>query len=168
MANVLINADLVRQSNLAQLPLFSGDAKDQFTAEQWIQRVNRAWVTFDWDADHTATFIYNALCGNALLWYDSLHRTGINREDWDHFRTAFLESWSAVRTTHTATVNLSDLKQGQNEPVTAFYPQVVKAIDDLEALVPGLAFPLPNQVWPQAVLDVAGFAALPKTVPPRG
>ena len=161
MADVLLNADLVRQSNLAQLPLFSGDAKDQFTAEQWIQRVNRARVTSNWDADHTATFIYNALRGNALLWYDSLRRTGIDRDDWDQFRTAFLESWSAVRTTRTATVNLSDLKQGQNEPVTAFYPRVVKAIDDLEALVPGLAFPLPNPVWPQVFIDVGGFAALP-------
>ena len=161
MANVLVNADLVRQSNLAQLPTFSGDPKDLFTAEQWIERVDRARIASDWDAVHTSTFIYNALRGNALLWYDSLRRTGIDRDDWDQFRIAFLESWSAVRTTRTATVNLSDLKQGQNEPVTAFYPRVVKAIDDLEALIPGLAFPLPNPVWPQAVLDVAGFVALP-------
>ena len=74
---------------------------------------------------------------------------------------AFLESWSAVCSTRTATVNLSELKQGQNEPVTALYPWVVKAIDDLKALIPGLAFPLPNPVWPQAILDVTGFVALP-------
>jgi hypothetical protein len=162
MANVLLNADLVRQSNLAQLPLFSGDSKDLFTAEQWIERVNRARITSAWDEDHTNTFIYNALRGNALLWYDSLRRTGINRDDWDQFRAAFLESWSAVRTTRTATVNLSDLKQGQNEPVTAFYPRVVKAVDDLEALIPGLAFPLPDPAWPQAFTDIGAFAALPQ------
>ena len=161
MAEVLINADLVCQSNLAQLPLFSGNPKDLFTAEQWIERVDRARTTSNWDPAHTNTFIYNALRGNALLWYDSLRRTGIDRDDWNQFRTAFLESWSAVRTTRTATVNLSDLKQGQNEPVTAFYPRVIKAVDNLEALIPGLAFPLPNPVWPQAFLDVGGFAALP-------
>ena len=57
MTNVLINADLVCQSNLTQLPLFSGDPKDQFTAEQWIQGVNHARVTSDWDVNQTATFI---------------------------------------------------------------------------------------------------------------
>ena len=129
MANVNANVELLRQSELAKLPLFSGDGKDQFTAEQWIERVSRARTTSAWTPDQTNTFVYNALRGNALLWYDSLRRTGINRDAWDEFRPAFLESWSTVRTTRTATVNLADLKQGQSEAVTTFYPRVVKAVD---------------------------------------
>jgi hypothetical protein len=161
MADVLNNADLARQADLAKLPVFSGDPKDQFSAEHWIERIQRAKTSSGWTDDQTNTFIYNALRGNALLWYDSLRRTGINRDDWAQFRTAFLESWSTVRTTRTATVNLADLKQGQNESVTAFYPRVVKAIDDLEALVPGNAFPMPATIWPQAFTDVAAFMNIP-------
>ena len=161
MANVNANVELLRQSELAKLPLFAGDGKDQFTAEQWIERVSRARTTSNWTPDQTNTFVYNALRGTALLWYDSLRRTGIDRDDWDQFRPAFLESWSTVRTTRTATVNLADLKQGQTEAVTVFYPRVVKAVDDLEALVPNAAFPLPPLIWPQAMLDNAAFVAIP-------
>jgi hypothetical protein len=160
MANVNANVELLRQSELAKLPLFAGDGKDQFTAEQWIERVSRARTASAWTAVQTSTFVYNALRGTALLWYDSLRRTGIDRDDWDQFRAAFLESWSTVRTTRTATVNLADLKQGQNEAVTAFYPRVVKAVDDLEALVPGTAFPLPATVWPDAFTGVDAFMAI--------
>ena len=164
MANVNANVELLRQSELAKLPLFSGDGKDQFTAEQWIERVSRARTTSAWTPDQTNTFVYNALRGNALLWYDSLRRTGINRDVWDEFRPAFLESWSTVRTTRTATVNLADLKQGQSEAVTTFYPRVVKAVDDLEALVTNGVFPLPAVVWPDAVNNVPEFVALPVAV----
>jgi hypothetical protein len=145
---------------LAKLPLFAGDGKDQFTAEQWIERVSRACTASAWTAVQTSTFVYNAFRGTALLWYDSLRRTGINRDDRDQFRAAFLESWSTVRTTRTATVNLADLKQGQNEAVTAFYPRVVKAVDDLEALVPGNAFPLPATIWPDTFTGVDAFMAI--------
>ncbi len=67
MANVNANVELLRQSELAKLPLFSGDGKDQFTAEQWIERVSRARTTSAWTPDQTNTFVYNALRGNALL-----------------------------------------------------------------------------------------------------
>jgi hypothetical protein len=160
-ADLVLNADIARQSDLAKLPLFSGESKDQFTAEQWIDRIDRAQRASNWTPDQTNTFIYNALRGNALLWYDSLPRTGINRENWNEFRTAFLESWSTVRTTRTATVQLADLKQGQNEPVNTFYPRVVRAIDDLEALIPGHAFPPPAQPWPQEFRDIAAFGNIP-------
>jgi hypothetical protein len=31
------NVENLRQSDLAKLPLYSGDVKDQFTAKQWIE-----------------------------------------------------------------------------------------------------------------------------------
>lgn len=161
MADIAANVEVIRQSELAKLPIFSGDAKDQFTAEQWIERIGRAIRASGWDDDQTMAFVFNALRGNALLWYDSLRRTGVNRDDWAQFRTAFLESWSTTRTARTTTVNLADLRQGQNETVNCFYPRVVKAVDDLEALVPNLAFPIPAAPWPEAFTGVAAFLAIP-------
>jgi hypothetical protein len=56
-------------------------------------------------------------------------------------------------------VNLADLHQGQTEQVVSFYPRVIKAVDDLEALA-GAAFPLPDPPFPVEFTNVAGFAAL--------
>jgi hypothetical protein len=105
--------------------------------------------------------VFNALRGNALLWYDSLRRTGVNRDNWAQFRDAFLESWSSTRTARTTTVNLADLRQGQSESVNCYYPRVVKAVDDLEALTPGGAFPIPATPWPVAFTGVPEFLLIP-------
>jgi hypothetical protein len=144
---------------LAKLPLYSGDVKDQFTAEQWIERISRSRTASAWTADQTMAFVCNALCGNGLRWFDALKRSGINRNNWDAFRQAFFTAFSTTRTPWTATVNLADLHQGQTEQVVSFYPRVVKAVDDLEALA-GAAFPLPDPPFPVEFTNVPGFAAL--------
>ena len=150
-----------RQSDLAKLPLFAGDSKDTFSAEQWIERIDRARTASNWNDGQTMAFVFNALRANALLWYDSLRRTGVDRDNWAQFRDAFLESWSTTRTARTATVNLADLRQGQNESVVCYYPRVVKAVDDLEALIPLGAFPIPATPWPAAFTEVDEFVAIP-------
>ena len=154
-----VNVDNLRQSDLAKLPLYAGDAKDQFTAEQWIERISRSRTASAWTADQTMAFVFNALRGNALRWFDALKRSGINRNDWDAFQRAFLAAFSTTRTPRTATVNLADLHQGQTEQVVSFYPRVIKAVDDLEALA-GAAFPLPDPPFPLEFTNVPGFAAL--------
>jgi hypothetical protein len=100
-------------------------------------------------------FVFNALRGNALRWFDALKRSGINRNDWDAFQNAFLAAFSTTQTPRTATVNLADLHQGQTEQVVF----VIKAVDDLEALA-GAAFPLPDPPFPVEFTNVPGFAAL--------
>jgi hypothetical protein len=153
------NVDNLRQSDLAKLPLYAGDAKDQFPAEQWIERISRSRTASAWTAEQTMAFVFNALRGNALRWFDALKRSGIDRNDWDAFRRAFLAAFSTTRTPRTATVNLADLHQGQTEQVVSFYPRVIKAVDDLEALA-GAAFPLPDPPFPVEFTNVPGFAAL--------
>jgi hypothetical protein len=99
-----------------------------------------------------------------LYWFDALKRSGIDRNDWDVFQQAFLAAFSTTHTPRTAIINLADLHQGQNETVVSFYPCVVKAVDNLEAL-PGAAFPLPDPPFLVEFTNVPGFAAL--TVPVR-
>ena len=56
-----------RQSDLAKLPLFAGDSKDTFSAEQWIERIDRARTASNWNDGQTMAFVFNALRANALL-----------------------------------------------------------------------------------------------------
>ncbi len=154
-----VNVENLRQSDLAKLPLYAGDVKDQFTAEQWIERISRSCTASNWTADQTMAFVFNALRGNALRWFDALKRSGINRNNWDAFQQAFLAAFSTTRTPRMATVNLADLHQSQTEQVVSFYPRIIKAVDDLEALA-GAAFPLPDPPFPVEFTNVPGFAAL--------
>ncbi len=130
-----VNADNLRQSDLAKLPLYAGDAKDQFTAEQWTERISRSRTASAWTAEQTIAFVFNALRGNALRWFDALKRSGIDRNDWDAFKRAFLAAFSTTRTPRTATVNLTDLHQGQTEQVVSFYSS---EFGSEKGLTPGL------------------------------
>ncbi len=147
-----VNVDSLRQSDLAKLPLYSVDVKDQFTAQQWISFPH--CLCLDGQPDYGLCF--NALRGNALRWFAALKRSSINCNDWDAFQQAFLAAFSTTRTPLTATVNLAALHQGQNKTVVLFYPRVVKAVDDLA----GAAFPLPDPPFPVEFINIPGFAAL--------
>ncbi len=126
MAN--INAALMR-ADLAKLPLWSGDSsKDGYTIEQWCTRVNKAATTAAWNDADTMAYVYNALRGPALRWLESLKRFNVNIDSWAAVRTEMLDAYSRVQTARTAVVNLSDLKQGQNESVTDFGARVARTV----------------------------------------
>jgi hypothetical protein len=131
-----INAALMR-ADLAKLPLWSGDiSKDGYTIEQWCTRVDKAAATATWTDADTMAYVYNALRGPALRWLESLKRFNINIDSWAAVRTEMLDAYSRVQTARTAVVNLSDLKQGQNESVTDSGARVARTVDDLEHLMP--------------------------------
>ncbi len=154
-----VNIDNLRQSDLVKLPLYLGYLKDQLTAEQWIERISRSCTASAWTDDQTMAFVFDALRGISLRWFDALKHSGIDRNIWDAFQKAFLAAFSTTRTPRTATVKLANLHQGQNESVVYFYPRVFKAVDDLEALA-GHAFPLPDPQFPVEFTNVLGFVAL--------
>ena len=63
-----------RQVDLSKIPFFHGDVKqDQFTPEQWIDRVNRARVAGNWNNEKTASYLYNSFRDKALTWFRTLH-----------------------------------------------------------------------------------------------
>lgn len=87
-------------------------AKDGYTVEQWVKRVNKAPVSAGWDTGNTMSHVYNALRGLALRWYESLKSFNMNDNNWPSVRAKMLDAYSRVKTARTAVVNLSDLKQG--------------------------------------------------------
>ncbi|EFX62556.1 hypothetical protein DAPPUDRAFT_270216 [Daphnia pulex] len=155
-----INAALMR-ADLAKLPLWSGDvSKDGYTIEQWVTRVNKAAATAAWSDEDTMAYVYNALRGPALRWLESLKRFNVNIDSWAAVRTEMLDAYSRVQTARTAVVNLSDLKQGQNESVTDFGARVARTVDDLEHLMPA-ASRVPQGVdWADVFTGLAGWAAV--------
>jgi hypothetical protein len=52
------NVDNLRQLDLAKLPLYSVNVKDQFTAEQWIEHIFHSRMASAWTADQTMAFVF--------------------------------------------------------------------------------------------------------------
>jgi hypothetical protein len=137
--------------------------KDFFSAEQWILRIEKARTASHWNDAQTAVFVYNALRGIALSWYEALRRSRINTDNWAEFRTAFLTAYSATRTSRTATFNLADLRQGPTESTVGYYARVVKVIDDIAAMAPP-HFEAPAAPFGPEIRGLVGFAALAEAV----
>ena len=153
-----------RQVELSKLRLFFGSKdKDQFTAEQWVERIRRAKDSVRWNDAQTMSAVYNALRSKALAWFESLCRSNIDQDVWADFLKAFLEAYSTTKTSRTTTLNLADLRQGSNECVVDFYPRVIRVIDDIEAMTPA-QFEAPANPFPPEFLAVAAFVAVPAGV----
>ena len=153
------------QADLAKLPIWSGDsAKDGYTVEQWCKRVDKAAASAGWDAANTMSYVYNALRGDALRWYESLKRFNINDNDWPSVRAEMLDAYSRVQTARTAVVNLSDLKQGASESVTNFGSRVARIVDDLEILMPAASRTPAGVTWADEITALNGWGAVPAAI----
>jgi hypothetical protein len=129
------HAEDLRQADLANLPLFSGDKSDIFTCKQWISRVQRAKDSSRWNNARTMIYVINALRGSAFAYTRSINLAAdVDIDDWDSFKAALLDSFSAVRTSRTTTVNISTLVQGQTEGVINYYIRVADSIKDMATL----------------------------------
>ncbi len=68
-----------KQVEHSKLPLFFGSKdKDQFTAEQWVERIRQAKDSARWNDAQTMSAVYNAVRAKALAWFESLCRSNIN------------------------------------------------------------------------------------------
>jgi len=156
MANLQERIEQARQVDLARLPPWYGEpGKDTFDAHQYIHRIELAKESAHWDDASTMAFVFHALRSKALLWFDALKRSGVDAKNWTAYRRAFLDAYSITCTSRTATINLADLHQSPAENVVDFYSKVVKAVDQLETLVPAGGFPLPATPFPAAFAAIA-------------
>ena len=153
-----------QQAELSKLPLFFGSRdKDNFTAEQWVERVERSKASARWNDVQTMAAVYNAIRGKALKWFECLKRSPVDPNVWEDFKGAFLASYSTTRTSRTTTLHLADLRQGPNEPVVDFYPRVESVISDIESLAPA-HFEPPATPFPAEITGLQGYAGVPNAV----
>ena len=149
-----------QQVDLSKLPLYHADAKkDAFTAEEWVERVQRAKDAGTWNDVTTTSYVYNALRQGALTWYRTLKWSNVNNQVWADVKRAFLEAYGTTHTSSTTTTAINELKQN-NDSVIVYYTKVVEVMSDLQALLPPGALGVPEVPFPAEIRNLAGFVGL--------
>ena len=153
--------DLARREAYTKIPTFYGETgKDYFKPEEWVARVDANAGAAGWDNINTMAFVYNALRGRALSWYSVMKQRNVEGfAQWITFKTLFLESFSAAKTSKAVIGIFHGLVQTQAETVLDFFNRVGKAVDDMTALRPRLPDPIAAQ-WLPEVVAMGGWAAL--------
>ena len=161
-AAALVNAQ--RRAELQKLPIFFGDDDDQFSAEQWIERVNRAANSADpvWDDNVIMAAVYISLRRSALAWYEAIQHELNEAHQWRDFQTFFITAWSKTRTSRTTIAALEQLHQRMDEKVVNFFARVAKINKDINDVEPVVVADvnLPNPMFEVVFTGVAEFAAL--------
>ena len=158
MAGALVAAQ--QQVDLSKLPLYHANSKkDTFTAEEWVERVQRAKDAGVWNDVLTTSYVYNALREGALTWYRTLKWSNVDNTDWNAVKQAFLEAYGTTHTSRTTTTALQDLKQN-NDTVIDYYTKVVEVMSDLQALMPPGTIGAPALTFAPEIVALAGFNAL--------
>lgn len=156
------DVDVPRPGEVTKLPLWYGNpSKDTFLPLQWVERVEKAKIAGTWTDAQTMAFVYLALRQNALIWWDSLNRSGVSTLIWDEFKAAFIQGYAATRTARTAVVNL-DIKQQPTETVLDYYARIVKSVDDLEALLPAARRVPGVNLFHADIVALQGWAGAPE------
>jgi Skp family chaperone for outer membrane proteins len=160
-AQALLDAN--RQVENSRLPLWSSVKESAFTAEQWIERISRAKQAGNWNDNVTMSYVFNALRGDALTFFDALPTLGYRPNNYDDFKEAFIKTYGTTRTVRTAALNLTDLRQGGSEPASRYIARVIKVVADIQAMAPAV-LPQPATPWIAAVTAVGNFNNLDQDV----
>jgi hypothetical protein len=150
-----------RQLELSKIPLFFGEpAKDAFTAETWLDRLESARIIGAWDDPNTAIYMNMAFRDSAIKWRDGLKEMGIDTNNWAQLRAAFLRFYAPGATIRSCVANL-DLKQGASESVRDFGPRVSRVIHDIRQSAPAYVFPAPANLFAVAIAALPEVIAIP-------
>ena len=155
-----------RSVESSKLPLFYADpAKDQFTADQWMERFEMSRRAGQWNAAKTASYFYNSLRSFALKWYRGMEVTGVDTQDWEQVKTHFNRNYSTHNTSKLIITDFNDLKQGKTESVQRFFSRVADILYNYKDKMPidDLMGPLPETPEEFEEAD-AGWNALPLAV----
>jgi len=124
MAAALNDHDRLKRST--EIPLFFGQKnRDSISARLLIDRINTAAQIANWDEARKLRELYMILRGNGLLWWKSLLDAGINRDNWEDVKTAFLRSYEPKYTAKTTCSNLHELVQRQGEGAHDYYLRII-------------------------------------------
>ena len=115
-------------TELLAIPLYPGTGLD---AELWLDQVQRAAVTYNWNQQRKSGAACMRLSEKALIWLDAQRKMGVKLEDknWDQFKELFLARFKPKDNVIKACEGLIDLRQKPNEPVLSFYDRCCLAIE---------------------------------------
>ena len=126
MAAALNDHDRIRRST--ELPLFFGrKERDSISARLLIDRIAIAAEIANWDEARKLREFYMILRDRALLWWNSLDDTDVNKANWDAVKADFLASYEAKYTAKTTCTNFHELIQRPGEGCHDYYLRVHEA-----------------------------------------
>ena len=130
-AQQLVNAQ--NQVDLGKIPIWYGDKKkDVFVAEHWLDRIHMAKVNAPWTDLQAKMYFFQALRGDAVLWWNVMLDSSVNLDNWDTLRRKFLETFGTTMTERTAVANVR-LQQGATEQAMIFAGRVTMSMRELKA-----------------------------------
>jgi hypothetical protein len=116
--------DLTKRAT--ELPLYYGNKdRETCTALYLAKRLENAAVIGNWNDQRKCQEFYATLRDKALKWWDNLGTHGIDIQNWDQVKEAFLRVYEPRYSAKVTCTNLSDLTQKPNEGVHDFYLRVV-------------------------------------------
>jgi len=127
LQDALNQHDRVRKST--DLPLFYGKRdKEAISANVLIDRLEHAARIAGWNTDERkCTELYMILRDKALVWWESLPDTDVNRENWNEVKANFLRTYAPKFTARTTCTNFQELVQKQGEAVHDYYLRVTES-----------------------------------------
>jgi len=141
----------------SKLPAFHADPKkDQFTADQWLERFEIARSAGNWNAERTKSYLYNALRDGALSWFRMLKVVGIDIDDFQAVRVAFMQNYGSQTNNRIVITDFTKMKQSKDETVQQFFVRIGDIAYNYDLKKPNAA--IRGNLW--AVADDADDAEL--------
>lgn len=131
LAQALNNHDRVRRST--EIPLYYGrKEKDSISARNLIERITTAAEIAGWNTDaRKLQEFYMILRDRALIWWQSLDDTDVNKGNWAEVRDEFLATYEPRFTAKTTCTNFQELTQRGGENVNDYYLRVHEAFSKM-------------------------------------
>jgi len=126
MAAALNDHDRLRRST--EMPLFFGRKdRDSISARLLIDRITTAAQIANWNEARQLQEFYMILRDRALLWWNSLDDTDVDKANWNAVKADFLASYEAKYTAKTTCTNFHELVQRSGEGCHDYYLRVHEA-----------------------------------------
>jgi hypothetical protein len=160
LAAALADHDRIRKST--DLPLFYGRKdKDVITAQQLMERLNRASVIAGWNDQRKCSEFYLILRDRAIHWWNSLDNEevpNITNDNWAELQAAFLRAYAPKYTAKSTCNIFVDLQQKTGESVQDYY---LRVDDGFRRMCETKPFTIEEQVvaplLPQGDIGAAGL-----------
>jgi Retrotransposon gag protein/Zinc knuckle len=132
-----------------KMPTFSGGLeKDDLSPLDFVERIETYVKSAKRNDNDSCVEMHLNLRGNALIWWRTLKRRGVNTENWKEVRQAFLETYAPTITGQTAHA-IGQMEQRANETVNDYFGRLDQIVDEMLS-----TFPTPATSYVKTYEDV--------------
>ena len=127
-APAAVMAAAPKGTELLAIPQYPGHGIDP---EMWLDLVDRAGTTYNWDDGRKSGAACLRMSEKALVWVDAQKKLNnvLETKPWNDFKKAFLERFKPKDNALKGTEAVMDLRQKSNESVAEYYDRVCLAVE---------------------------------------